>query len=78
MDLKSISRWFDCSRGSDDMFRVTDTSWAPWFVAHANDKRRGRWQTVICGPVDAARSGEVGFPQPGAVPVGAATVGADQ
>src|SRR3984885_1323705 len=30
MDLKSYSRWYDYSRGGDDMFEATDTSWAPW------------------------------------------------
>src|SRR5512147_168014 len=29
MDLKSYSRWYDYSRARDDMFRFTDTPWAP-------------------------------------------------
>jgi len=42
MDLKSYSRWYDYSRARDDMFRDTDTSWAPWYVAHSDDKKRAR------------------------------------
>ena len=30
MDLKSYSRWYDYSRARDEMFKATDTSWAPW------------------------------------------------
>ena len=30
MDLKSYSRWYDYSRARDDMFKATDTDYAPW------------------------------------------------
>lgn len=46
MDLKSYSRWFDYSRARDDMFRASDTSWAPWFVARTDDKKRGRLNII--------------------------------
>jgi polyphosphate kinase len=46
MDLKSYSRWFDYSRARDDMFKATDTEFAPWFVAHTDDKRRGRLNII--------------------------------
>jgi hypothetical protein len=46
MDLKSYNRWFDYSRARDDMFRATDTEWAPWFVAHNHVKRRGRLNII--------------------------------
>jgi hypothetical protein len=46
MDLKSYGRWFDYSRARDDMFRATDTSWAPWYVAHTDDKKRGRLDII--------------------------------
>ncbi len=46
MDLKSYARWYDYSRARDDMFRSTDTSWAPWFVATTDDKRRGRLNII--------------------------------
>jgi polyphosphate kinase 2 len=42
MDLKSYSRWFDYSRARDEMFLASDTSWAPWYVVHSDDKRRAR------------------------------------
>ena len=46
MDLKSYSRWYDYSRARDDMFRATDTAWAPWYVANTDDKRRGRLNII--------------------------------
>jgi len=46
MDLKSYSRWFDYSRARDDMFAATDTAWAPWFIAHTDDKKRGRLNII--------------------------------
>jgi polyphosphate kinase 2 (PPK2 family) len=46
MDLKSYSRWYDYSRARDAMFAVTDTSWAPWHVAHTDDKKRGRLNII--------------------------------
>ena len=46
MDLLSYGRWFDYSRARDEMFRATDTSWAPWFVAHTDDKKRGRLNII--------------------------------
>jgi polyphosphate kinase 2 len=46
MDLKSYSRWYDYSQARDDMFQATDTSWAPWFVAPSNDKKRVRLNII--------------------------------
>jgi len=46
MDLKSYSRWYDYSRARDDMFRSTDTPWAPWYVVDSNDKKRARLNTI--------------------------------
>ncbi|GAA1035541.1 polyphosphate kinase 2 [Virgisporangium ochraceum] len=46
LDLKSYSRWYDYSRARDDMFRATDTAWAPWNVAVTNDKKRGRLNII--------------------------------
>jgi polyphosphate kinase 2 (PPK2 family) len=42
MDLESYSHWYDYSRARDEMFLATDTSWAPWYVVHSNNKRRAR------------------------------------
>jgi polyphosphate kinase len=46
MDLKSYSRWYDYSRARDDMFKATDTPWAPWYVVHSDDKRRARLNVI--------------------------------
>ena len=42
MDLKSYRRWYDYSRARDAMLAATDTAWAPWYIAHTDNKRRGR------------------------------------
>ncbi len=46
MDLKSYSRWYDYSRARDAMFAATNTAWAPWYVAHTDDKKRGRLNII--------------------------------
>ena len=46
MDLRSYSRWYDYSRARDAMFLATDTSWAPWYVAHSDDKKRARLNII--------------------------------
>jgi polyphosphate kinase 2 len=42
MDLESINRWEDYSRAKDEMFMMTDTPEAPWYVVESDDKRRAR------------------------------------
>jgi polyphosphate kinase len=46
MDLSSYSRWYDYSRARDAMFAASDTAWAPWHVAHTNDKKRARLNII--------------------------------
>jgi polyphosphate kinase len=46
LDLKSYSRWYDYSRARDAMFAATDTVWAPWHIAHTDDKKRGRLNII--------------------------------
>jgi polyphosphate kinase len=46
MDLKSYSRWYDYSHARDEMFRATDTSWAPWFVVRSDDKKKARLNVI--------------------------------
>ncbi len=46
MDLKSYNRWYDYSRARDDMFKATDTPWAPWHVVRSDDKRRARLNAI--------------------------------
>ena len=46
LDLKSYSRWYDYARARDAMFAATDTAWAPWYVAHTDNKKRGRLNII--------------------------------
>ncbi|MBP1686826.1 MAG: hypothetical protein H6Q33_2969 [Deltaproteobacteria bacterium] len=46
MDLASYSRWYDYSRARDDMFKATDTAWAPWYVVKSDDKPRTRLNII--------------------------------
>jgi polyphosphate kinase 2 len=46
MDLKSYSRWYDYSSARDEMFAATDTQFAPWYVANADDKKRVRLNII--------------------------------
>ena len=46
MDIASYERWDDYSRARDAMFAATDTAWAPWFVAHSDDKKRARLNVI--------------------------------
>ncbi|HEX7428212.1 MAG TPA: polyphosphate kinase 2, partial [Mycobacterium sp.] len=42
VDLAALNRWDDYTRAKEEMFRRTDTPWAPWTVVRSNDKRRCR------------------------------------
>ena len=46
MDIKSYGLWDEYTRARDDMFKASDTPWAPWFVAHSEDKRRVRLNVI--------------------------------
>jgi polyphosphate kinase len=46
MDLESRSRWVEYSRAKDEMFAHTDIKQAPWYVVHADDKRRARLNCI--------------------------------
>jgi polyphosphate kinase 2 len=46
MDLESHRRWYDYSRARDEMLAATDTSFAPWFIVNADDKRRARLNCI--------------------------------
>jgi polyphosphate kinase len=77
MDLKSYSRWYDYSRARDAMLAATDTAWAPWYIAHTDDKKRGRLNIIShllgqvnykpLGPLDVMlpqRQPAVGYVEP--------------
>ena len=46
MDLESRRHWADYSRAKDDMFAITDTRQAPWFVVDAENKKRARLNVI--------------------------------
>ncbi len=46
MDVKSFTRWDEYTEARDDMFMATDSSWAPWFVARSEDKKRVRLNVI--------------------------------
>ncbi|GAC1033185.1 polyphosphate kinase 2 [Pseudomonas sp. No.21] len=46
MDIKSFRRWDDYTRARDEMFAATDSSWAPWYMARSEDKRRVRLNII--------------------------------
>ena len=46
MDVKSFTRWDDYTEARDDMFKMTDSSWAPWYAAHSEDKKRVRLNVI--------------------------------
>jgi hypothetical protein len=45
-DLKSFSRRYEYCQARDAMLAATDTSWAPWFVAQNDVKKRGRLNII--------------------------------
>ncbi len=46
MDVKSYSKWDDYTLARDEMFKATDSSWAPWFVAKSEDKKSVRLNII--------------------------------
>ncbi|MFE7380345.1 polyphosphate kinase 2 [Streptomyces zhihengii] len=45
-DLASLDLWDAYTRAKVDMFRATDTPYAPWTVVKNNDKKRGRLEAM--------------------------------
>jgi polyphosphate kinase 2 len=46
MDVKSFDKWDAYTEARDDMFTASDSSWAPWFVARSEDKKRVRLNVI--------------------------------
>jgi polyphosphate kinase 2 len=46
MDIESWQRWDDYTRARDEMFLVTDTSEAPWYIIRSNDKKKARLNCI--------------------------------
>ena len=42
MDLESLDKWELYTDAKEEMFRRTDTDWAPWTTIKSNDKKRAR------------------------------------
>ncbi|WP_429819790.1 polyphosphate kinase 2 [Ensifer sp. B1-9] len=42
MDIESYQRWWDYSSAYDEMIRMTDTEYAPWWIIRSDDKKRAR------------------------------------
>ncbi|MFE9997397.1 polyphosphate kinase 2 [Streptomyces avermitilis] len=45
-DVASLDLWDAYTKAKVDMFRATDTPYAPWTVVKSNDKRRGRLEAM--------------------------------
>jgi len=46
MDLKSCNRWDEGTLARDEMFKASDTPWAPRYVANSEDKKRVRLNLI--------------------------------
>ena len=46
MDLASREKWVEYSEAKDEMFKYTDIKQAPWWVVHADNKRRARLNCI--------------------------------
>lgn len=42
MDVESYRKWWDYSRAYNEMLRMTDTDYAPWWIVPSEDKKRAR------------------------------------
>jgi polyphosphate kinase len=67
MDLRSYTKWDEYSKARDDMIAASDTTWAPWHVAHSDDKKRARLNVIthLLGqiPYEPLRSKKVALPE---------------
>ncbi len=46
MDLLSRDKWVDYSKAKDEMFEFADTSFSPWWVIEADEKKRARLNCI--------------------------------
>jgi polyphosphate kinase 2 len=46
MDLGSWDKWVEYSKAKDEMFKYTDTKQSPWYVVHADDKKKARLNCI--------------------------------
>jgi polyphosphate kinase len=46
MDTESVRRWWDYTLAYQRMIEATHTSWAPWYIVPADNKRRARLNLI--------------------------------
>jgi len=46
MDIRSFDLWDEYTKARDEMFAATDSPWAPWFIAHSEDKKKVRLNVI--------------------------------
>ena len=46
MDTESVRRWWDYTLAYQRMIEATHTSWAPWHIVPADNKRRARLNLI--------------------------------
>src|SRR3954471_13442242 len=46
MDLPSRERWYDYSRGPDQMLKATDTRTSPWHILRSDEKQAARLNAI--------------------------------
>lgn len=46
MDMQSRAKWVEYSKAKDEMFAYTDIKQAPWYVVHADNKKRARLNCI--------------------------------
>jgi polyphosphate kinase len=46
MDTESVRRWWDYTRAYQRMIEGTHSSWAPWYIVPADNKRRARLNLI--------------------------------
>ncbi|HTR70142.1 MAG TPA: polyphosphate kinase 2 [Mycobacteriales bacterium] len=46
LDLLSYTKWDDYGHARDEMIAATSSSWAPWYVAISDDKKRARLNII--------------------------------
>jgi polyphosphate kinase 2 len=46
MDTESVRRWWDYTVAYQRMIEATHTSWAPWYIVPADNKRRARLNLI--------------------------------
>ncbi len=46
MDIESRDKWVEYSMAKDKMFSYTDIKQSPWYVVHADDKKRARLNCI--------------------------------